>query len=88
MGEISKPHDFFYEAPAELAAAAHSGQTISDWLARELVQPWSAEAPMQTLGNVTPQATRSIFIAMAALVYLVILLSKYAYVFQNWRKRP
>jgi uncharacterized protein YegL len=87
VGSVSKTHDFFHEAPAELGAAALADWTIRDWLAKELVRPWPAGDSMQTLGTVTDRPTRSLFIALAALLYLGILLSKHAYVFQNWHKR-
>jgi hypothetical protein len=87
VGSVSKTHDFFHEAPAELGGGALADQTIRDWLAKELVRPWPAGDSLQSLGTITAQPTRSLFIGMAALLYLGILLSKQAYVFRNWRKR-
>jgi hypothetical protein len=87
VGNVSKTHDFFHEAPAELGATALADQTIRDWLAKELVRPWPAGDSIQTLGTVTAHPTRPLFIAVAAFLYLGILLSKQAYVFRNWRKR-
>ena len=87
VGNVSKTHDFFHEAPAELGATALADQTIRDWLAKELVRPWPAGNSMRTLGTVTAIPTRPLFIVLAALLYLAILLSKHAYVFQNWRNR-
>jgi hypothetical protein len=87
VGGISKPHEFFHEAPEELDADILADRTVTDWLAKELVRPWPDADSMQTPGAVTAQPTRSIFIAIAAVLYLGILLSKYAYVFRNWRNR-
>jgi len=84
---VSKPHEFFHDAPAELDAAERADQTIRDWLAREIVRPWPAGDSLQALGTVATHPTRSFFIALAALVYLGILLSRHAYVLQNWRNR-
>jgi hypothetical protein len=87
VGGISKPHEFFHDATDELGAGILADRTITDWLAKELVRPWTNADSIQTPGAVTAQPTRSIFIAMAAVLYLGILLSKYTYVFRNWRNR-
>jgi hypothetical protein len=88
VGSVSQPHDFFYEAPAEMDAAARAAQTTRDWLANELVRPWPAGDWLQTPSAVTTHPTRPFFIAAAALLYLAILLAKHAYVFLTSAKGP
>lgn len=86
VGGIAKLHDFFYEAPAELSAASLGDRITTGWLEKELVQPWSAEHSIQALVSATDRSTRSFCIALASLLYLGILFSMHAHIFQNWRK--
>jgi Mg-chelatase subunit ChlD len=87
VGGVSKLHDFIYEAPAELRAGATAEQTLTEWLAKELVRPWPAGDSIQTPGAVTTHPTRPLFIALAALLYLGTLLSKHTGIFKI-RRNP
>jgi hypothetical protein len=87
VGGVSRTYDFHYEAPAELDAGSVADQTVTDWLEKELVRPWSAGDPLQTLSTLTAHPTRLLFVAAAMLLYLGILLWGHARSLRSWRNR-
>jgi len=87
VGSLSKNHDFHYEAPAELNSDAAGRRAVADWLDQGLVRPWSAADPMRELHAATARPTRKLFVALAALLYLGILIVRYAGDLRTWRHR-
>jgi hypothetical protein len=84
VGNVSKHHDFYYEAPAELDTLAFSKRTLDEWLEKDLVQAWTAGKPMQLPVTVITRPSRSVFVVLAALLYFSLLIMGRAYVFRTW----